>query len=123
MATSCRGGGAAIPRHLRKAWSFDLEVAYVRDVTNRVAAAAGLFHAWLFDACARRLGAEAAWQERLLPQQPQHADGNPASTFPVDDSVFSATDGLWGLAERRSRGVCINVSHILGHGKCRSLAA
>ena len=36
----------------------------------------------------------AAWQEFLRPQQPQDADSNHASTFPLDDSMFSATGGL-----------------------------
>ena len=81
----------AIPEHLRKAGSFALEGACVKDANARVAAVVGLFQAWVFNAGARRLDAEAAWQEFLRPQQPQDADGNPASTFPLDDSVFSAT--------------------------------
>ena len=89
----------AIPAHLRKAGSFALEGACVKDANARVAAVVGLFQAWVFNAGARRLGAEAAWQEFLRPQQPQDADGNPASTFPLDDSVFSATELLGALAK------------------------
>ena len=73
----------------------------------------GLFQAWVFNAGARRLGAEAAWQEFLRPQQPQDADDNPASTFPLDDSVFSATEVLKALAERSSPGVCIDTGKLI----------
>ena len=65
------GERRAIPAHLRKAGSFALEGACVRDADARVAAVVGLFQAWVFNAGARRLGAEAAWQELLRPQQPQ----------------------------------------------------
>ena len=109
----------AIPAHLRKAGSFALEDACVKDANARVAAVVGLFQAWVFNAGARRLGAEAAWQELLRPQQHQDADGNPASTFPLDDSVFSATEVLRTLAERRSPGVCIDTGKLLTQDKSR----
>ena len=67
----------AIPRHLRKAGSFALEGACVKDAKARVAAVVGLFQAWVFNAGARRLGAEAAWQELLRPQQPQDGGREP----------------------------------------------
>ena len=50
----------AIPAHLRKAGSFALEGACVKDANARVAAVVGLFQAWVFNAGARRLGVEAA---------------------------------------------------------------
>jgi len=83
----------------------------------------GLFQAWVFNAGARRLGAEAAWQEFLRPQQPQDADGNPGSTFPLDDSVFSATELLGALAERCSPGVCIDTGKLLQYRKSRVIGA
>jgi hypothetical protein len=113
----------AIPAHLRKAGSFALEGACVKDADARVAAVVGLFQAWVFNAGARRLGAEAAWQEFLRPQQPRDADGNPASTFPLDDSVFSATEVLRALAERRSPGVCIDTGQLIKQGKSRVIGA
>ena len=97
----------AIPAHLREAGSFALAGSCVRDPDARVAAVVGLFQAWLFNAGARRLGAEAAWQELLRPQQPGDADTNPVSIFPLDDSVFSATEPLgtlwWSLCGPREK--------------------
>ena len=58
----------AIPAHLRKAGSFALKGACVKDPQARVAAVVGLFQSWLFNAGARRLGAEATWQELLQPK-------------------------------------------------------
>ena len=77
----------------------------------------------MFNAGARKLGAEAAWQEFLQPQQPQDADGNPASTFPLDDSVFSATEVLKALAERSSPGVCIDTGKLIKKGESRVIGA
>ena len=106
----------SIPAHLRKAGSFALEGACVKDADARIAAVVGLFQAWVFNAGARRLGAEAAWQEFLRPQQPQDADDNPASTFPLDDSVFSATEVLKDLTERRlDTGKLINAGPTSGY--------
>ena len=72
----------AIPVHLRKAGSFALEGSCVKNANARVAAVVGLFQAWVFNAGARRLGAEATWQELLQPQQPLDADDILPSTFP-----------------------------------------
>jgi hypothetical protein len=84
----------------------------------------GLFQAWLFNAGARRLGAEAAWQEFLRPQQPQDADDNPAATFPLDDSVFSATEALRAHVEARlSPGVDIDTGKIKKRGESRVMGA
>ena len=113
----------AIPAHLRKAGSFALEGACVKDANARVAAVVGLFQAWVFNAGARRHGAESAREELLQPQQPQDADGNPASTFPLDNSVFSATELLGALAERCSPGVCIDTGKLLQYRKSRVLGA
>ena len=66
----------------------------------------------MFNAGARRLGAEAAWQE-LLSQQSHDADANPASRLPLDDSVFSANEVLGSFAGKRSAGGCIDTSKLL----------
>ena len=76
----------------------------------------------MFNAGTRRLGAEAAWQEFLRPQQPQ-VTGNPASTLPLDDSVFSATELPGARAERCSPGVCIDTGKLLQYRKSRVLGA
>ena len=67
----------AISAHLRKAGSFALEGACVKDPQARVAAVVGLFQSWLFNAGARRLGAEATWQELLQPKHDHDADNPP----------------------------------------------
>ena len=92
-----------------------MEGACVKDADARVAAVVGLFQAWVFNVGARRLGDEAAWQEFLRPQQPQNADGNLASTFALDDSVFSAAEALRDLTERRiDTGKLINAEKKVG---------
>ena len=115
--------GRAIPAHLRKAGSFALEGLYASHADDRVAAVVGLFQAWVFNAGARRLGAEAAWQELLRPQHPLDANGKPAHTFPLGDSVFSATGALGALAERRSPGVNIDTGKLITQGKSRVIGA
>ena len=107
----------AIPWHLRKPGSFALEDGH----TNPVAVV-GLFQAWLFNAGARRLGAETTWQEFLKPEF-QHADDKLASTFSLDDSVFSAADILKDFAEGRSHGECKLSGHLLRDGKFRIIGA
>ena len=59
----------AVPAHLRKPDSFDMEGGCIKDAEARQAAVIGLFQAWIFKVGASRLGAEAAWQQ-LLQLQP-----------------------------------------------------
>ena len=42
---------------------------FLKDADARIAAVVGLVQAWVFNAGARRLGAEAAWQEFLWRQR------------------------------------------------------
>jgi len=84
----------------------------------------GLFQAWVFNAGARRLGAEAAWQEFLWLQQPEDAVDNSASAFPLDDSVFSATEALrTHVKERLSPGVSIDTGNLIKRGESQVIGA
>ena len=96
-ATSCRQSVKGSHGIFRKAGSFGLERGHVKAV-----AVVALFHAWLFNAGARRLGTEATWQE-FLQLECQDADEKLASTFCLDDSVFSAADILKEFAEVHSQ--------------------
>ena len=97
---------------------------FLKDADARIAAAVGLFQAWVFNAGARRLGAEAAWQEFLRPQQPKEAVDNPASTFPLDDSVFSATEALrTHVKESLSPGLSIDTGKLRKQGRSLVLTA
>ena len=58
----------AIPNHVREAESFALQGACVKDTQARVGPVIGLFQSWLFNAGARRLGAEASWHDLLQPK-------------------------------------------------------
>ena len=109
----------AIPAHLRKAGSFALEDAREQNADARVAAVVGLFQTWLFNVGARRLGAEAAWGEFLQPQQPHDAHASPASTFTLDDAVFSATEVLGALAEKKK----LSTYHLIQQDKARVIGA
>ena len=103
----------AVPAHLRKPGSFDLDAVCIRDAEARQAAVVGLFQVWLFNAGANRLGAEAAWQQLLQLQPPQGVDARPASVFPLDDSVFRASDTIGALAVKRSAGGSADASKVL----------
>ena len=119
LQEACR----AVPAHLRKNGSFAVEGVCIKDADARQAAVVGLFQVWLFNVSAIRLGAEAAWQQLLQLQPPQGVDANPASMFPLYDSLFCANDVLGALGTKRSTGGSTDANKVLTRSKHRVAGA